>query len=94
MIQSRVNNVYSAGGRVELAFAITQHIRDLPLMNYFTDYFGCGKSYTYKKHAEFKCRNFKEIEEKILPFFLKYSILVLGGGEVRATQQNKFSHPS
>jgi len=94
MIQSRVNNVYSAGGRVELAFAITQHIRDLPLMNYFTDYFGCGKSYTYKKHAEFKCRNFKEIEEKILPFFLKYSIVVLGGGEVRATQQNKFSHPS
>ena len=44
-------------------------------MKYFVDYFGCGQSYTYQKHAKYKCRNFKDIREKILPFFLKYPIL-------------------
>ena len=71
----RTDNAFSAGGRVEVAFAITQHSRDMLLMKYFVDYFGCGQSYTYKRYAEFKCRNFKDIQEKILPFFLKYPIL-------------------
>ena len=64
-----------AGGRVELVFVITQHFRDLSLINYLPDYFGCGQSYSYKEYAEFKCQNFKNIYEKILPFFIKYPIL-------------------
>ena len=36
---------------------------------------GCGKCYTFKNHAEYICRNFSEIQEKILPFFIKYPII-------------------
>jgi len=31
--------------------------------------------YSYKKHAEYKCGNFKDIQENILPFFIEYPIL-------------------
>ena len=79
MLILRTNNASSAGGRVEVAFCLTQHCRDILLMEYIVDYFGCGQCYSYKKHAEFKCRNFKDIQEKILPFFLKYPILALAG---------------
>jgi len=75
MVKLRVNNAYSAGGRIELAFVLTQHSRDFPLIKCLVDFFGCGQAYTYKDNAEFKCRTFKDIYEKILPFFLKYPIL-------------------
>lgn len=58
-----------------MAFALTQHHRGIQLMECFVDYFGCGQCYTVKKHAIFRCRNSKDIQEKILPFFLKYPIL-------------------
>jgi len=73
-IKLRVNDSF-AGGRVELVFALTQHSRDLPLMKYFVEYLGCGKCYTFKNNAEYICRNFSEIQEKILPFFIKYPII-------------------
>ena len=73
-IKLRVNDSF-AGGRVELVFALTQHSRDLPLMKYFVEYLGCGKCYTFKNHAEYICRNFSEIQEKFLPFFIKYPII-------------------
>lgn len=44
-------------------------------MEYFVVYFGCAQCYTFKKHAVFRCRNSKDIQEKLLPFFLKYPIL-------------------
>jgi hypothetical protein len=75
MVILRVNNASNAGGRVELSFVLTQHSRDLSLIKCLADYFECGQFYTYKDYAEFKCRNFKEISEKILPFFLKYPVL-------------------
>ena len=75
MIKLRVNNAYSAGGHVGLAFVLTQHSRDLSLIKCLADYFDSGQFYTYKDYAEFKCRGFKEIYERILPFFLKYPII-------------------
>jgi len=75
MIKLRVNNAYSAGGHVGLAFVLTQHSRDLSLIKCLADYFESGQFYTYKDYAEFKCRGFKEIYERILPFFLKYPII-------------------
>jgi hypothetical protein len=70
----RVND-YNAGKSVELVFVLTQHIRDISLIKCLKDFFGCGQVYSYKQYAEFKCQNFKEIYEIILPFFLKHSIL-------------------
>lgn len=75
IVKLRVNDAYSAVGRVELAFVLTRHYRDLSLIKCLADYFSCGQFYTYKDYAEFKCTNFKEIYETILPFFLKYPIL-------------------
>lgn len=75
MIILRKNNAFREGGRVEVAFALTQHNRDIQLMEYFVVYFGCGQCYTFKKHAVFRCRSSKDIQEKLLPFFLKYPIL-------------------
>jgi len=75
MVKLRVDKDYNAGGRVELAFVLTQHVRDLPLIKCLADYFDCGQFYSYKDYAEFKCRTFNDIHEKILPFFLKYPIL-------------------
>lgn len=75
MMTLRTDNAYTAGGRVEMAFVLTQHSRDILLMKHFVDYFGCGVCYSYKKHAEYKCGNFKDIQEKIISFFIKYPIL-------------------
>lgn len=75
MMTLRTDNAYTAGDRVEVAFVLTQHSRYILLMKHFVDYFGCGVCYSYKKHAEYKCGNFKDIQEKILPFFIKYPIL-------------------
>ena len=75
VVRFRINDAYGAGARVELVFILTQHYRDLSLINYLPSYFGCGQSYSYKEYAEFKCHNFKDIHEKILPFFIKYPIL-------------------
>ena len=75
MVKLRVNPAYTAGGRIELAFVLTQHFRDMPLINCLVDLFGCGQAYSYKEYAEFKCRTFKDIYEKILPFFLKYPVI-------------------
>jgi hypothetical protein len=74
MVILRADDAYLAGGRVEVAFALTQHDRDIQLMEYFVSYFGCGQCYTFKKHAIFRCRNSIDIQEKILPIFLKYPI--------------------
>ena len=75
MVKLRVSDAYSAGGRVDLAFVLTQHSRDLSLIKCLADYFSCGQFYTYKDYAEFKCSNLKEIYETILPFFLKYPVI-------------------
>lgn len=75
MIILRTDDAYIAGGRAEVAFDLTQHDRDIKLMEYFVSYFGCGQCYTFKRHATFRCRNSKDIQEKILPFFLNYPIL-------------------
>jgi hypothetical protein len=37
MIKLRVKDVYSGGGRVELAFVLTQHSRDLSLIKCLAD---------------------------------------------------------
>ena len=70
-----IDKDYKAGGRIMLVFVLTQHIRDLALIKCLGDFFRCGQLYSYKEYAEFKCKNFNDISEKIIPFFLKYPIL-------------------
>lgn len=39
MILLRTYHAFSAGGRVEVAFALTQHARDIQLIEYLRDFF-------------------------------------------------------
>lgn len=64
------------GERVSLKFRITQHSRDTKLMKDFSSFFCCGYFYeTYNRElGNFIVQNFKDINEKIIPFFAKFNI--------------------
>jgi len=71
------NQTYTLGVSVALYFTITQHSRDERLMNRLMDSLGCG---TIQKKSQnlITClvvTKFKDIEEKIIPFFDKHPIL-------------------
>lgn len=74
-VNIRISNAYKVGGRVNIIFVITQHIRDEFLLKSLVNYFGCGQAYSYKSHTEFISQSFKYNYDKILPFFRKYPIL-------------------
>jgi len=74
-VSIRESKLYKTGSRVALIFVLTQHIRDKLLLESLVNYFKCGHVYSYKDHSEFVCQSFKNINEKILPFFIENSIL-------------------
>ena len=61
---------------VDLRFQIVQHSRDEELIKQLIIYFGCGFYYLRKnnKAGDFIVFKFKDINEKIIPFFQKYPI--------------------
>jgi len=64
------------GMAVQLVFAITQHIRDKELLEGLKGYLDCGK-YSVRKGNEagdYKVISIADINEKIIPFFLKYPL--------------------
>lgn len=65
-------NVESNQCRVRFKFNLTQHIRDIKLMNYLTIYFGCGSVYINRDTASFNVYGFASLNAHIIPFFSKY----------------------
>ena len=65
------------GYRVQLRFRISQHSRDLRLMEKIVEYFGSGKIYKYggKSDVNLTIVDFTDITNKIIPFFDKYNII-------------------
>jgi hypothetical protein len=63
----------AVGSRVQLRFRITQHERDLKLMENIVKYFGSGKVYKYNGKAAVNLTivKFSDITEIIIPFFNK-----------------------
>ena len=60
---------------VYLLFKLTQHSRDIELLKNIAKFLGCGfipESNT--QIADLICKNFSEIEAKIIPFFEKYPL--------------------
>jgi len=55
-------------------FSITQYSRDACLLRSFCDLLGCGGYYPRSNREEGNFTKFSDIEEKIIPFFKKYSI--------------------
>lgn len=65
------------GYRVQLRFRISQHSRDIRLMEKIVEYLGSGKIYKYsgKSAVSLSIVDFTDITNKIIPFFTKYPII-------------------
>jgi hypothetical protein len=65
------------GYRVQLRFRITQHSRDLRLMEKIVEYFGSGRIYRYggKSAVSLTIVDFTDITNIIVPFFYKNAII-------------------
>ena len=62
------------GHRVLLVFDLTQHSRDSDLLNKLNIYLECGYVNKNRDTYVLRVRKFQDIEDKIIPFFKKYSI--------------------
>jgi len=60
--------------QVLLAFQITQHKRDEPLMRSFIEYFSCGNVYKQNDAYNFRVTKFSDLIAKIVPFFQNYPL--------------------
>ena len=65
---------FKMGYSFKLRFSIAQHNRDEALLKSLIDYLGCGILYENRETFELVFTNFTEIEETIVPFFVKYPI--------------------
>ena len=66
---------YKLGEGVQLVFKITQHERDEQLIRgAVIELLNCGNVYKNREAFDFTISKFQDINNKIIPFFLKYSI--------------------
>ena len=65
------------GFSISLRFQITQHIRDIVLMQSLVDFLGCGQIIKRPdgKSVDFKVTKFSELVEKVIPFFERMPLL-------------------
>lgn len=65
------NSKYYTGYQVQLRFQITQHIRDVELMNSLVTYFGCGTCELRpdNQSCDFFVRKLSDLNNIIIPFF-------------------------
>lgn len=60
---------------VSLRFTITQHNRDIVLLNSLVNYLGCGRCYLSRNEVTFIISKFSDIGDKIIPLFNKYPLI-------------------
>ena len=79
MIKTSVNRNAKLGYGVQLSFQVTQNERDIELIRSLVSYLGCGRLVVNEKHngskVNFNVTKFSDIQELIIPFFLKHKIL-------------------
>ena len=70
------SKAYRVGYQIQLKFILTQHYRDIQLMEKLVNYFGCGTiTFDSRKSVVFyTVTNFSCIIKKIIPFFNKYPL--------------------
>jgi len=75
MVQMHKSLTHKTGFGINLKFQITQHVRDIDLMNKIVKYLNCGsyKLRPNKLAGDFLVMKFADINEKIIPFFKEYS---------------------
>ena len=71
-----INSKTKVGKQVILIFSVTQHSRDAALLQLFCEFLDCGTYYpsSTRKEGNYTVTKFSDIEQKIIPFFLKYPI--------------------
>lgn len=71
------NSRVKTGVQVTLGFILTQHSRDIHLLEGFESFFGCGKHLLRRNSlaGDFKVSGIKGLTNIIIPFFEKYSLL-------------------
>jgi hypothetical protein len=71
-----INSKTKVGKQVILMFSVTQHSRDAALLKLFCEFLDCGKYYpsSTRNEGNYTVTKFSDIEQKIIPFFLKYPI--------------------
>jgi len=62
------------GSNVQLRFRLTQHIRDIQLMDNIMTYIGCGALYKDSSVVTLVVTKLSDIENKIIPLFEKYPL--------------------
>lgn len=65
------------GFGVQLIFQLTQHSRDIELMESLVTFFGCGRIVQDPNYSwvNFIVSKFSDINDKILPFFNQYPVI-------------------
>lgn len=66
---------YKLGYRVRVSFEIAQDIRDIKLMGFIAQWFGCGSVYLSGTMCKFSLGSFIYIRDIIRPFFSKHNVL-------------------
>lgn len=75
-IETKKSSAYKTGFQVSLIFQLTQHSRDITLMESLIKFWDCGnceQPLNYN-HVDFRIQKFSDITDKIIPFFNKYPI--------------------
>jgi hypothetical protein len=77
LINSSKSSLYKTGRSVALKFSISQHVRDLPLMQKIADTFKCGVMFSSKTSqlVEFRVNKLSDNLETVIPLFKDYPIL-------------------
>ena len=74
MIDISASKTDSVGFQVYLVFQLTQHQRDKLLMILIKEFLGSGNIYKNRETYVLMVIKLQDIQEKIIPFFLKYPI--------------------
>lgn len=64
-----------SNSQVRLRFNITQHVRDIDLMNKICEYFQCGTVYINRKTASYNVYSNKMNTIIIAKFFIQYPVI-------------------
>nr|QBM09655.1 hypothetical protein [Dactylella sp.] len=76
LVRVKNSTTHRLGFSVELVFQINQHTRDKQLLLNLVKYLNCGIVFKHSENAVvFKVTKFSDLNENIIPFFLKYPIL-------------------
>lgn len=73
-VRIKKSSNFRLGFQVLLTFKLGQHFRDDQLMRSLIEYLGCGNVYNDSKTLEFIVTKYKDLADKVVPFFEIYKI--------------------